>query len=101
MLLNCSRRTEFVEGTLGHARENRNHRIGTLLLIHVAELDHVCAVSQEGTAKERVDEEYVAYLKQKQKNNNNIKKLKNIHCHQSRKLIILLFIARLSSQISL
>lgn len=61
--LNAAGRTVLVEGALGDAREYRDHRIEALLLIHVAELDHLRAVRQEGAAQEDVYEEYVANLR--------------------------------------
>lgn len=39
------------------------HRISTFFLIPVWEFDNICTVSQEGSTKERVQEEDITYLK--------------------------------------
>lgn len=52
-----------MEGALGQAREHVDHRIGTLLLIHAAELQHVRAVREESATQEDVHEKYVPNLK--------------------------------------
>ena len=63
MLLDRAGSTEFVECTFGDAREDLDHRVTALLLVHVAELDDFRAVGKEGSAQERVQEEHVAHLK--------------------------------------
>lgn len=55
-----------MEGALGHARKHLDHRIGSLLLIHVAELDYVRTIRKESAAQESIHEEYVTELKRKQ-----------------------------------
>lgn len=59
--------TELVEGALGHARKYLDHRVATLLLIHVAELEDLRAVREESAAQEGVHEEYVADLRSEKK----------------------------------
>lgn len=75
-LLYRSGGTVFVEGALGHAREHLDHRVGTLLLIHVAEREHLRAVCEESSAQEEVDEEYVTDLKQKESNINFVQRVR-------------------------
>lgn len=54
-----------MESTLGHAREHLDHRVGTLVLVHLTKLQHIRAVCKKSTAQEGVHEEYVADLKRR------------------------------------
>jgi hypothetical protein len=52
-----------MEGTFGYARENFNHRIRTVLLVHVGKADDIRAVSEKTSAKEFVNHDDVDDLK--------------------------------------
>lgn len=62
MLLNGTRRTIFVECTLRDAWENFNHRVRTVLLIHVGKAYDIGAISEKTSAKELVDHDDVDNL---------------------------------------
>ena len=49
-----SRRTELVEGTLGDSREDVDHRVDSLALLHVRELSHLEAVVHKLSVEEGV-----------------------------------------------
>lgn len=51
-----------MESALGHTREHFDHRVGTLLLVHVAKPQHIRAVCKESAAQEGIHEEYIADL---------------------------------------
>lgn len=55
MLLNRSRSSVFVECAFRDARENFNHGVAAVLLVHVRVLDDIGSVSQEASAKEFVN----------------------------------------------
>ena len=59
MFLNRSWRSILVERTLGDSRENLNHRIWTILLIHVRETDDIGPISQKTSAEKFVDHDDV------------------------------------------
>lgn len=63
VFLNRARGTEFVEGTLGYPGEDGDHGIGTIVLVHIAELEYVGTVGQEAVTEETVHHEYVYDLK--------------------------------------
>lgn len=56
VLLDAARRSVLVEYALGDARKNLHHRIGSILLVHVREAQHIGAVRHEGTAQETIDQ---------------------------------------------
>lgn len=64
MLLNGSRGSVFVECAFRDAREDFNHGVAAVLLVHVRVLDDVSSVSQEASAKEFVNHDDVQELKQ-------------------------------------
>ena len=45
-----------MEGTLGHSWEDLHHRIRSVGIVHVHEVDHFRSVCHEDTAEEEVDE---------------------------------------------
>lgn len=59
MLLNRTGSSIFVERALGDSREDFNHRVGAVLLIHVGILNHVEAVREEASAEEFIDHDNV------------------------------------------
>ena len=56
------RRPVLVERTLGHPREDGDHRVVAHLLVLAHELDDVGPVRHESPAEERVDQEHVTDL---------------------------------------
>ena len=45
-----------MEGTLGHPWEDFHHRIRSVGIVHVHEVDHFCSIRHEDSTKEEVDE---------------------------------------------
>lgn len=56
MLLDAARRSVLVEDAFGDAWKHFDHGIGTILLVHVRETEHICAVGQECAAQKFVHE---------------------------------------------
>lgn len=55
MLLNRPGRSVFVERALGHTWKNGNHRIRSIILIHVRHSQHIRTVRHERSAQETID----------------------------------------------
>lgn len=59
VLLYAAWRSVFVENTFGDAWKEFDHRIASILLIHVGEAPHIRAVCHECSAQEFIDEDNV------------------------------------------
>lgn len=59
MPLNLSRYAVFEESTLGHTREDKDHRVNPILLIRLHECDNVDPECEEGTIEEFVHQEHL------------------------------------------
>jgi hypothetical protein len=62
VFLNRSGRTIFVERTLRNSREDLNHRIRAILLIHVREADDISSICEKTSAEKFVDHDDVDNL---------------------------------------
>ena len=60
VLLDLARRSELVEGALGHAREDVDHRIDPVLLITIREAHDLDPKGEESTVEEPIQEKHLA-----------------------------------------
>ena len=59
MFLNIPGSAKFVEGALGHPREDVDHGIDAILLIAIREGHHFNAVGEEGTVEKTVQQKHL------------------------------------------
>lgn len=62
MVLDSAGRSVFTESALGHSREDGNHGVRAIFLIHPREVDHLSSVLKESATQECVQEKYVTHL---------------------------------------